>query len=168
MAIARPLLGLVSMVLLAGGILLSIFIVLSGAHIYKTPINLVYFLQASPTGITGGNTQLQNPARWTWLSICGAVDGLNANCGPLHAAQSFDPVKNFGTTTGVPSQFLSASHYFYLSRCAWAFYVIALFFAALALFMSILALCTRLGAYLAGSLAMLALVCQTAAAGLMT
>ena len=169
MAIARPLLGLISMILLAGGIVLTFYIVLSGAHIYKTPINLVYFLEAATGGISGGNTQYQNPARWTWLSICGAANGLNANCGPLHAAQAFDPVKNFGTSMGVPSQFVSAAnHYWYLSRFAWVFYVIALFFAVMAFLLSVFALCARLGAYLAGIMAMAALLFQSAAAALMT
>ncbi|KAK5130346.1 hypothetical protein LTR08_002186 [Meristemomyces frigidus] len=168
MAIARPILGMISMILLAGGIVLTFFIVLSGAHIYKTPINLVYFLQADTGSISGGNTQYQNPARWTWLAVCGVMNGHNANCGPLHAAQSFDPVKNFGTRDGVPAQFLGTNHYYYLSRFAWAFYIMALFFAVIAFFLSIFALCARLGAYLSGLMAMVALFFQTLAAALMT
>ncbi|KAK5114257.1 hypothetical protein LTR85_010322 [Meristemomyces frigidus] len=168
MAIARPILGLISMILLAGGIVLTFFIVLSGAHIYKTPVNLVYFLQADTAGISGGNSQLHNPARWTYFSICGADGSHNANCGPVHAAQSFNPAHNFGTQTGVPSAFIGTSKWFYLSRFAWVFYIIALFFAVIAFFLSIFALCARLGSYLTGLTTGFALFFQTLAAALMT
>lgn len=62
----------------------------------------------------------------------------------------------------------SSSKYFYLSRCAFAFWLIALFFAVIALFTSLLALCTRLGAYLTGFTTFLAFVFQALAASLMT
>ncbi|KAK0973521.1 Eisosomes component [Friedmanniomyces endolithicus] len=157
------------MLLLAGGIVLTFFIVLSGAHIYKTPIELVYFLQASTKGITGGSSALPpNPARWTWLAVCGVVNGNNGACGPVKAAQYFDPVWNFGTSTGVPAAFLGTSKVWYLSRFAWVFYLIALFFAVVAFFLSIFALCTCLGAYLTGMMAAIALFFQTLAAALMT
>lgn len=49
-----------------------------------------------------------------------------------------------------------------------AFYLIALFFATCALFTGLLALCTRLGAYLSGLNTGLALFFQALAASLMT
>lgn len=49
-----------------------------------------------------------------------------------------------------------------------AFYLVALFFAAIALFTGVLALCTRFGAYLSGLNTMIALFFQTLAAALMT
>lgn len=164
MAIARPILGLISMILLAGGIVLTFFIILSGTHIYKTPVDLVYFLQADTSGITGA----ANPARWTYFSVCGVDGGRNADCGKIHAAQAFSPATNFGTTTGVASAFIGTHKYYYLSRFAWAFYIIALFFAVIAFFVSILAICTRLGSYLTGMMTIIALFFQTLAAALMT
>lgn len=58
--------------------------------------------------------------------------------------------------------------YFYLSRVSWAFYIIALFFAACALFTGLLALCTRLGSVLSGLNAFMAMASQAVAAALMT
>jgi len=49
-----------------------------------------------------------------------------------------------------------------------AFYLIALFFAVLALFTGVLALCTRIGSFLSGANAALALFFQTITAALMT
>jgi len=49
-----------------------------------------------------------------------------------------------------------------------AFYLIALFFGACALLTGLLALCTRIGAYLSGLNALIALFFQTLAAALMT
>lgn len=167
MAIARPILSLISILLLAGGIVMTFLIVLSGAHI-GNPVNKVYFLQAATNGITGGNSQVHNPARWTYLAVCGVANGLNYECGASHPAQAFAPVRNFGTSQGVPAAFIGTTKFYYLSRFAWAFYIIALFFAVLAFFLSLLALCTRLGAYLSGLNAAIALFFQTLAAALMT
>ncbi|KAK0251212.1 Eisosomes component [Friedmanniomyces endolithicus] len=167
MPIARPILSLAALLLLAGGIVMEFLIVLSGSHV-GSPTNQVYFLQAATGGIKNGNSQYQNPARWTYLSICGVGNGLNQNCGPTHAAQSFDPPLNFGTTTGVPASFIGTTKFYYLSRFAWAFYIVALFFAVMAFFLGFLALCTRLGAYLTGLMSILALFFQTLTAALMT
>ncbi len=62
----------------------------------------------------------------------------------------------------------STRTYFYLTRFMFAFALIALFFAACSLFTGILALCSRIGAYLSGLLNMTALFFQTLTAALMT
>jgi len=62
----------------------------------------------------------------------------------------------------------STNKFYYLSRFMFAFYLIALFFGACALSTGLLALCTRLGAYLSGLNALIALFFQTLAAALMT
>lgn len=156
-----------AILLLAGGIVMQFLVVLSGAHI-GSPINQVFFLQADTSGISNGNSNYQNPARWTYFSVCGVQNGLNANCGHTTAALPFAPAQNFGTTTGLPSQFVGSSKYYYLSRVAWAFYIIALFFAVVAFFLSIFALCARLGAYLTGLTTGLAVLFQAVCAALMT
>lgn len=147
---------------------MQFLVILSGLG--STPLNQVYFLQASTNGINNGNTRLRDPARWTYLAICGvSSSGLNANCGPTMAALPFDVPRNFGTTDGVPMQFVNNhSYYFYMSRFAWVFYLIALFFAVVAIFISLFALFARLGAYLTGLTAFLAMFFQTLAAALMT
>lgn len=167
MPIARPMLGFLAMIVLAGGLVMQFFIVLSGTHI-GMPENRIYFLQAATDGVTGGNSNVHNPVRWTYFSICGVANGLNYDCGRPTPALPFDPERNFGTSTGLPSQFSNHARYFYLSRFAWVFYLIALFFGVVALLLSVFALCARLGAYLTGLNAALALFFQSLAAALMT
>ncbi|KAF2856582.1 SUR7-domain-containing protein, partial [Plenodomus tracheiphilus IPT5] len=128
-------------------------------------MNLFYFLEASTNGITDA----RNPSRWTFFAICGAdpTSGHNANCGSIVPALPFDPPRNFGTTEGVPEQFIGTHTYYYLSRFMFAFFLIALFFAAVALASGVLALCSRLGGYLSAMTTFVALFFQTLAAALM-
>lgn len=147
---------------------MQFFIILSGLD--TTPVNQVYFLQASTNGINNANSRLRDPARWTYLAICGVGDnGHNSDCTAKTAALPFDVPRNFGTVDGVPSRFVdNRSYYFYMSRFAWVFYLIALFFAVVAIFISLFALFARLGAYLTGFTTFLAMFFQTLAAALMT
>lgn len=98
-----PFLGLIALFLLAGGLLLQWFLVLSGG-INSAPENRFYFLQAS----TGGIANARDPARWTFWAICGvdANSGYNANCGSPVPALPFDPPRNFGTQDNVPESFI--------------------------------------------------------------
>jgi hypothetical protein len=155
----------VSLIVLAGGILLQFLVILSGA-VNSRPENQFYFLQASGLGsITGA----RNPSRWTFFAICGVDSaGHNANCGSVVPALPFDPPRNFGTTMNIPEQFIGTHKFYYMSRFMFAFYLIALFFAVCALFTGVLALCSRLGGYLSGLNAAIALFFQTLAAALMT
>lgn len=160
--------SILSLIILAGGILLQFLVILSGmSHNPTVPLRDVYFLQASTNGISGGDFT-RNPARWTFLSICGANNGHNVNCGNTHAALPFDPPRNFGTNNNVPQAFIGTDQYYYMSRFMFAFYLIALFFAVVALFTGLLALCTRLGAYLSGLNTVIAAFFQVITAALMT
>lgn len=165
MAGARPYLGLAAIVLLAGGIVLQFFVILSGA-VNSSPVNLVYFLQASTDGING-RPNLLNPIRWTFFALCGNENGRNGNCYPVRAALPFDPPANFGVDQGLPDAF-NGNKFYYLSRFMFAFYLIALFFAVISFLLSVFALCARLGSYLTGLGVFLALFFQTLAAALMT
>lgn len=145
---------------------MQFFIVLSGAGTSSTntaPINKVYFLQSTTNNFAGtfNGGNVPNPARWTYLAICGRDGSNNAMCGNSQAAPPFDPRRNFHDASLYDG-------YYYTSRVSWAFYIIALFFAALAFFASIAAYCARLGAYLTGFLAFLAMIFQAIAAALMT
>ncbi|KAG2169710.1 SUR7-domain-containing protein [Aureobasidium pullulans] len=163
MAVARPILGLISLILLGAGLLFQFFVILSGVS-NTTPLNKTYFLQVD----TAGTSAPRNPSRWTFFYVCGEQNGLNANCGSPVPALPFDPPRNFGSDQGVPQSFIGTHHYYYLSRFMFAFYLIALFFAALAFFTGILALCTRLGSYLSGLTVAVAAFFQALAAALMT
>jgi len=166
MGVVRPLISLAALVLLAGGILLQFLTILSGG-VNSSPENQFYFLEANNIGNIPG---ARNPSRWTFFAVCGVdpATGHNANCGSPKPALPFDPPRNFGTRENVPSQFIGTNHYYYLSRFMFAFYLIALFFAVVALFTGLLALCSRLGGYISGLTAAVALFFQTLAAALMT
>lgn len=166
MAITRPVLGLIAMIILAGGIVLQFFVILSGA-VNTSPVGNTYFLQTTTNGISGSK-EFSNPTRWTFLALCGADGSKNAFCRHTQAALPFDPPRNFGTENNIPEQFIGTNKFFYLSRFMFAFYIIALFFAVVAFFTSALALCARLGAYLTGLNAAIALFFQALAASLMT
>lgn len=165
MAAARPIFGILSLILLAGAVLLQFFLILAGTT-NTTPINHVYFLETTTNGIPGA----RNPSRWMLLYICGADGSRNANCGSPVPALPFDPPRNnnFGTEEGIPDAFIGTNRYFYLSRFAFAFFLISLFFGVVALLTGVLALCTRLGAYLSSANAFVALGFQTLFAALMT
>lgn len=162
---AEPVLALGALLLVAGGIVMQFFTILSGA-INSAPINQFYFLEAATNGIPNA----RNPSRWTFFAICGRdpSSGHNGNCGAIVPALPFDPPRNFGTSQNVPGAFLGTNTYFYLSRFMFAFYLIALFFAVCALFTGLLALCSRLGGYLSGLTISIALFFQALAASLLT
>lgn len=145
---------------------MQILIILSGLN--GSPVNKIYFLQADTSSIQSDSRNYNNPARWTYLAICGVVDGKNGNCGPKGAAIPFDPERNFGTSNGVSENLLTDDNYYYLSRTAWAFYLVALFFAACALLVSLAAIIARLGAYFTGLFAFLACFFQALCSALMT
>ena len=166
---ARPILSAVAIFLLAGGIVLQFFTILSGVVVHS-PLNKVYFLQADTSGISStSGTPVPNPARWTYFAICGVHNGNNAKCGKVSAATPFDPVKNFGTKINVPQGLIDhPSQYYYLSRVMWAFYIMALFFAVVALLLSVFAMCSRLAAKFTGLVTIIATVMQAVTASLMT
>lgn len=153
-----------SLILVAGALLLMLFIVLAGA-IDAAPVNKWYFLEATTSGIPGA------PAltRWTYWNSCGVTNGLDGSCA-IHAAYPLDPPsgRTFGTTEGVPPQFVGTRYYFLLTRFMFAFMLIALFFAACAFFTGILALCSRLASGFSGFLASIAMIFQGVQAALMT
>jgi SUR7/PalI family len=88
----------------------------------------------------------------------------------VHPAYPLDPPshRTFDTTEGVPRQFIGTGRFFYLTRFMFAFVLIGLFFAVCSLFTGLLALCTRIAAYLSGFLNMIGLFFQMLTAILMT
>jgi hypothetical protein len=92
-----------ALLLLAGGIVMQFFTILSGG-VRSPPLNKFYFLEAATNGIPNA----RNPSRWSFFAICGSdpATGLNADCGASVPALPFDPPRNFGTTENVPEQFI--------------------------------------------------------------
>lgn len=162
--------GLVSLILVAGGLLFMFFILLAGA-VDHGPVNKFYLLQADTRNIPGA----PRVSRWSYWNVCGVENGRTV-CGDqsysqVHPAYPLDPAshRTFDTTVNVPENFVdNHNYYFLMTRFMFAFMLIALFFGVLGLFTGLLALCTRLGAYLSGLMTMIALFFQAINASLMT
>ncbi|KAK4690130.1 hypothetical protein P7C71_g6594, partial [Lecanoromycetidae sp. Uapishka_2] len=158
----RAPLALVSLVLIAGALLLTLFVIIAGGS-NKSPPNEFYFLQADTSGIPGAAPI----SRWTLWNSCGVTGNRNA-CPKVHPAYPFDPKNNFGTTTGIPPELMSANSYYLMTRFMFAFIFIGGFFGACALFLGLLALCSRIGSFLSSATVSVALFFQTIVAALMT
>lgn len=147
--------------------MLSLFIILAGAIDHR-PVSAWYFLQADTSNIPNAPPL----SRWTFWNICDGSSGYNVHSGTgfgsISPARPLDPPRNFNTDTNIPPAFIGTSYYFLMTRAMFAFALISLFFGACALATGVLALCTRLGAYLSGLLAALAFIMQAVMAGLMT
>lgn len=159
----RPLFALISLVFVAGAVLLEFFLILAGA-INGNPLNQFYFLEVDTSGIRNA-PQLTH---WTYWNSC-PVDsnGLNTVCS-VTPAYAFDPQNNFGTQTGVPVQFIGTNKFYLETRFMFAFALIALVFSVVSLLFGGLALISRIGSYLSSTFALAALVFQAATAALMT
>lgn len=144
---------------------MTFFILLAGA-IDSKPVNKFYFLSVDTSSISGAAAT----SRWTFWNICSVTSAGLSNCGKVHPAFPFDPPakSNFGTSDGVPDAFLHTKKFYYLTRFMFAFCLIYLFFAVCSFFAGILALCTRIGSYLSGLLAMTAAFFSALTAALMT
>ena len=161
--------ALASLILVAGGVLLMLFITLAGA-VDGSPVNRWYFLEAD----TGNIPNAPAVSRWTYWNVCG-VQGARTVCGDrhyenVHPMFPFNPPgkKTFRTDVNIPQNFLNTSYYKLMTEFMFAFMLIALFFAVCALFTGLLALCTRIGAYLSGLLTMIAAFFQAIQVALMT
>lgn len=130
-----------------------------------SPLNKFYWLQADTSGISGA----PSTTRWTLYNRCEVSGGDNVHCTKTTAAYPFDPVRNFGTSTGVPSAL--ADHrktYYYETRFAFAFYLIAIFFDFFAFVFSFVGIPSRLGSGLSALSDILAFVFSAAASALIT
>ena len=120
---------------LAGTVLLLIFTVLSGSSKHF-PLNKFYWLEADTSGIKNAPA---NRSAWTFWGVCDKADYSNCLLGP---AYPISPEDNFGTTADIPKDFVDNENtYYYLSRFAFAFCLIALAFSGLAFIIDILGFC---------------------------
>ncbi|MCJ1300810.1 hypothetical protein MMC08_003609 [Hypocenomyce scalaris] len=161
----RPAIALVSLILIAGGCLLIFLTLLAGA-VDHSPENNIYFLQATTSAIPGAPAV----SRWTFWNICSVSAAGRNVCGKVHPAFPLDPpsTRDFGTSTGVPMQFIGTREYFYLTRFMFAFVLIALFFGVVSLLLGLFALCSRIGSYLSSVMCSAAAFFQALSAALMT
>ncbi|KAI1379917.1 SUR7/PalI family-domain-containing protein [Hypoxylon crocopeplum] len=166
MARANTYLAPLSLIFLAGSLVMLFFVILS-AVTTTSPLGQTYFLSADTSGITGARPITQ----WAYFYICGAD---NVDCSgawpapPLGWAWSANP-------TGAPAELIGSHggdttsfYYYYMWRFGWVFYLIALVFSVLAFFAGFVACCGRLGSAIAGLAALVALFFHTIAVSLMT
>ncbi|SGZ47907.1 CIC11C00000005191 [Sungouiella intermedia] len=119
---------------LSGTTLVLIFLVLSGSTNHF-PFNRFYWLKADTSGISGAPTQ----SSWTFWGVCDSSNFGSCQVGP---AFPISPVDNFGTSAGVPKDFISnRDTYYYLSRFAFAFILLGLAFTGFALIVDLLGFC---------------------------
>ncbi|CAM1502091.1 Fc.00g040750.m01.CDS01 [Cosmosporella sp. VM-42] len=159
-------LGIASLVLLAGSLVMLFFIILSGVK-DSTPLNKTYFLQAETQGITGARDVTQ----WTYFYFCGPN---NQDCSKAHPAPAFGKAWD-ANPTGAPSQLVgghgdntTSMKYYFLWRFGWVFFLMTLFFTVCAFLSGFLACCGRLGAAISGLIAMVALFFSSLAMSIMT
>ncbi|KAI3404215.1 SUR7 [Candida oxycetoniae] len=126
---------LINLFFLAGAILLLIFTVLSGSSAHS-PIDKFYWLEADTSGLR--NAPAERSA-WTFWGVCDTADYTNCLLGP---AYPISPVDNFDTTNNIPQEFIDKQDtFYYLSRFAFAFCLIALGLTGLAFIIDILGFC---------------------------
>ncbi|KAI1855371.1 hypothetical protein JX265_006487 [Neoarthrinium moseri] len=166
MAISHASLSLLSMVFLAGSIVMMFFVILAGVS-NTTPLNNTYFLSADTRGISGARDRTQ----WTYFYMCSPG---NVDCGGAWPAPPFGWAWN-ANPSNAPAELVgshggetTSQYYFYMWRFGWVFYLISLVFAVVAFFGGFLACCGRLGSALAGLTTATAMFFFTVAASLMT
>ncbi|EEH09041.1 conserved hypothetical protein [Histoplasma capsulatum G186AR] len=164
MGAGRPLIALLGLLFTAGAFILMMLTLIGGSR-NTNPLNRTWFLEADTSNIPGA----PETSRWTFWGVCGVSDGKN-DCHGTTAAFPLDPPSswNFDTTDGVPPQFIGTSRYFYITRFMFAFMLIGVFWVVLSLFTGLLALCTRIGAWISAFFAVLGLIFQILTSSLMT
>jgi len=166
MAGLRGIMGTVSLILIAGALVLMFFVVLSGVT-NTTPLNKTYFLQADTSSITGARPISQ----WTYFYVCGSG---NTDCGSPVPALPFGYAWVGGGSNG-PAALLgshgkhtTSTHYYYLWRFGWVFYLAGLFMTVMAFFTALLAPCSRLASGFSGTILLGALFLYSLGVSLMT
>lgn len=130
----RLITGIFNLFFLAGSTLLLLFIVMSGSTNHF-PFNRFYWLKADTSDISNAYPTTS----WTFWGICESGDFSKCKLGP---AYPLSPVDNFETERNVPLDFVdNRDTYFYLTRFAFAFEIIALCFAGVSLIIDVLGLC---------------------------
>lgn len=146
----RRIFTIVPIFLLIGASLLLFFINLAGANNSGVLANF-YWSEVDARQFDIG----RNKVRWTLYSICGVKDGDNADCSSTSPAYPYSPVDNFDSLENIPKEFIdNRDTYYYLSRFAYAFFLIGIVFAIIALIPTLLSCCVS--GYVTGILSSIA------------
>jgi len=159
--------GIASLILLAGAVVLLFFVVLSGVK-NTTPLNKTYFLSADTSTIAGSG---RATSQWTYFYVCGAG---NTGCGkpipdmPFGAAWVGGSASAPAALVGSHYKHTTSTYYYYMWRFGWVFYLMALVFTVFAFFAALLSPISRLASGFSGLIATFALFWMSLAAALMT
>ena len=164
--VRNAILAPVSLILMAGAIVMMIFVILAGVR-NVTPLNDTFFLRADTHDITGARPVSQ----WSYFYICRPG---NTGCSgawpdpPIGWAWSAYARNAPASLVGDKGGHTTSSYYYYMWRFGWVFYLIGFFFAVISFFAGFLACLGRLGAALAGLVGLTSLFFTSLAAALMT
>lgn len=136
---------LVPLIFLLGSALLLFLVNLNGtttSSIFKD----IYWSQTETGDLTGSNFRT---TRWTSYGICDVdLNGHSINCTKHKAAYPYSPQDNFGTLNELPNDFkTSRDTYFYLSRVAYALFLVGLAFTVFAIIPLFLSICCAGGLF---------------------
>ncbi|KAI5960752.1 FMP45 [Candida pseudojiufengensis] len=138
-------LTLIPLFFLLGSTLLLILTVINGAGTSSVLGNF-YWSETDTSNIPGAG---RDKTRWTFYRSCGESGGRNSDCSSSKPAYPYSPKDNFNSEQGIPQSFIDDRNtYYYLSRCGWAFIVVALVFSALALILIPINFCITIGGIL--------------------
>lgn len=136
----RRILTIIPLVLLCGAALLLFFINLTGAN-NSGVLGEFYWSEVDNAKDFG---LPWDKARWTLYSICGVKGGRNYDCSSTTPAYPYSPVDNFSSTDNVPQSFIdNRDTYYYLSRFAYAFFLIGIVFSIIGLIPTLLSCCVK-------------------------
>lgn len=114
---------IVPLVLIAGSTLMLFFINLSGVQDSLTFLNKFYFSKAT----------VKYERYWTMYAMCTPLGNGQVQCTKKEPAYPYDPVKNLGAGF-VPEEFdKNQKTYYYLSRIAYAAFLLALLLSIMSL-----------------------------------
>lgn len=120
----------IALLFLAGALVMSYFLILSGGRSGGVLKNF-YWLEANTTGFNNA----PDTTRWFNYDFCAWANNNLHNCSHKAPAKPFSPRDNFGASPLMPSSFLNNRNaYYYLSRVGWAMLLIAVFFETVGLF----------------------------------
>lgn len=144
-----------------------LLLVLLGGINDHTPLNKFYWIRFDTHAISNS---LPNPVQWTLYNYCGVdSNGHNTNCTSNHVAWPFRLRTAFHTSGGVPQPLLDHENmYFYLTRFAYVFYLIAVVFIFVSLLFTFTACFSRLGGAVASFVLATGLLFAAAASAMET
>ncbi|CAI5760178.1 unnamed protein product [Candida verbasci] len=151
---------------LLGSTLLLLLTIINGSGT-SSILGKFYWSETDTSGIEGAPF---DRTRWTFYRICDvSSDGRNSNCQKSSAAYPYSPKDNFNSEEGLPNSFIDDRNtYFYLSRCGWAFILVALVFAVLALIFVPINFCTSIGGTIGSIFTFISFLFTITAAALIT